>query len=1241
MRFNHRHGFSAAFIVALAAGTITVPTAHAATDGSNVVINEVYGGGGNSGSTISNDFVELYNPTDKDIDLAGWSLAQQSAKGNTGNTTKLSGSVPAGGYFLIKGAAGNDTSHPLENADFESSFDFNGKKASAVLTDASGTQVDLVGWGGAANFEGKAAEGTSNSTSIQRKEVGVDTDDNAADFHAAAPTPQGSGSDPVVPAEPTDPADPSDPAQPAPEPGAVTPISEIQGTGAASPLEGKTVTTKGVVTAVYDEGGKNGFFLQTAGTGGAEKKAGDASDGIFVYMGGNNDFPQRGDSLQVTGKVSEYNKQTQITVSSKQKLDEALEAPKAVELTELPAGDDAREPYEGMLVRPGTYTVTDNYNLNNTGDLGLVAGTEPIYNFTDKNAPSVDDYSEYEADAAAQLVYLDDGRTKNYFRTDKQTPLPYLVTADKGVKSIRTTDQVEFQTDVVVDYSFDQWRFQPLQPITGKNAADELPITWEDSRAKSIDVPGTVKGEFSLGFFNVLNYFNSLGKDEANCKSYKDMNGTPVGSNRCKVRGAYTEDAFQDQQAKIVTAINTLDVDVLGLSEIENTATVTGDVSKRDETLQNLVDALNAQADEEKWDLVKSPTELGTDEDYIRVAFIYQKDKVRPVGESKIFDDTAFTGTARQPLAQEFEPAEGGDNFVAVVNHFKSKGSVANGDEDSGDGQGNNPKVRKAQAQALIDHLNKEDTWADLPTFILGDLNSYTEEDAITTIKGGGFSLVHHEKDFDQASYQFGGRLGTLDHVLANASASDLVKDSAVWNINGDESVAFEYSRRNYNVQDFFGSGDDKLYGYGNPFRSSDHDPVKVGFNITVDPKLLDDDSATKEPTPAEEPTAGRSIIKAEVRDDGHLWVTYSDDKDNPVDLGKVTGEDGAAGKDGQDGKDGEPGAAGKDGVDGKDGAKGEKGDKGDAGEPGKDGTDGVDGANGKDGAKGDKGETGEPGAAGKDGAKGEQGEKGDKGDKGDKGEPGAAGKDGAKGEQGDKGAAGKDGANGSDGKDGQDGNDGRGIESVAINEDGELIVHYNDGHAENAGKVNGTSGEDGADGADGKDGAAGKDGQDGEKGDKGETGAAGRGVAGFEVVDGELEVTYTDGTSQKVGPIAGKDGANGTDGKDGKDGAAGRGVEKVEVDGEGNLVITFTDGTTQKAGKVQPDAPKQPQKPIQDGGDQGTSADGSSTFGTILGIIAALIAGLGLAGAAAYHFMPQQVNDLLNQLGCAKGLAE
>ena len=49
----------------------------------HVVISEVYGGGGNSGAPYLNDFVELYNPTDKDIDLKEWSL-QYSSSGNEG-----------------------------------------------------------------------------------------------------------------------------------------------------------------------------------------------------------------------------------------------------------------------------------------------------------------------------------------------------------------------------------------------------------------------------------------------------------------------------------------------------------------------------------------------------------------------------------------------------------------------------------------------------------------------------------------------------------------------------------------------------------------------------------------------------------------------------------------------------------------------------------------------------------------------------------------------------------------------------------------------------------------------------------------------------------------------------------------------------------------------------------------------------------------------------------------------------
>ena len=1158
----YRKSLGAAFAIALAAGTVSVvaPTASAATDGSNVVINEVYGGGGNSRSVFSNDFVELYNPTDKDIDITGWVLDQQSAAGNSGSKTTLSGIVPAGGYYLIQGQAGGNATKDLPAPDATNDkMTFGAKSAIAVLLNGD-AEVDRVGWGSAAKPEGNAAAGTSNSTSIQRKTVGVDTDNNAEDFEVAAPTPNSSGQAPVDPA-PENPEDPT-PQPEQPQPGEITPIAEIQGTGATSPLDGQTVTTEGVVTAVYDEGGKNGFFLQTAGTGTA-KNPGDASDGIFIYMGDNQNYPKRGDSLQVTGAVGEYYNQTQITASAIAQLDEALEAPKAIEIDTLPAGDEAREPYEGMLVRPKSYTVTNNYTLNNTGDLGLAPGDKAFRNPTDVIAPDKAKVAEINAQQASEVVYLDDGRTRNYFRTDKETPLPYLVTSDKGVKSIRTGDQVTFQTDVVVDYSFDQWRFQPLQPITGKNTAEELPITWEDSRATSYDVPDTVQGENTIGFFNVLNYFSSLGVDEPNCKSHKDMGGHPVATNRCKVRGAYSPKAFQDQQAKIVTAINKLDTDVLGLSEIENGARVTGDVAQRDNALSNLVKELNEAAGENKWDYVKSPSALGTAEDFIRVGFIYQPAQVEPVGESRIFDDPAFTRMARQPLAQEFNTVNRDDdeNFVAVVNHFKSKGSVANGDKATGDGQGNNANVRVAQAQALLDHMDKQDDWQELPTFLVGDFNAYTMENALNTLRGNGYTLVHHEKDFPQESYQFNGQLGSLDHVFANEAAMALVQDSAVWNINGDESVAFEYSRRNYNAQDFFGDGDDPYYGYGNPFRSSDHDPVKVGFSTKLDEK--DADKFAPEASEAVTVTQGDALpdAKTTVKDtdqlpedtkfewtkpadtntvgddqEGEITVTYPDESVDHVkvvvnvkpkaeeekpryivkaeinDAGElvVTYDNGDTENLGE--------VKGVDGQDGEDGERGPKGDKGDTGAAGKDGADGkngVDGQDGKDGKqgpKGDKGDKGDTGAPGKNGADGKNGVDG---------QDGKDGKRGPKGDKGDTGTAGKDGV------DGQDGKDGRGVKSFEVNDEGHLMVTYSDGETVDLGKVTG-------DATDGKDGAQGEPGQDGENG---------RGIANLEVnEDGELMVTYSDGETQNLGRVVG---ADGTDGKDGQDGKPGKDGEK------------------------------------------------------------------------------------------------
>ena len=182
-------------------------------------------------------------------------------------------------------------------------------------------------------------------------------------------------------------------------------------------------------------------------------------------------------------------------------------------------------------------------------------------------------------------------------------------------------------------------------------------------------------------------------------------------------------------------------------------------------------------------------------EDVIRSAFIYKVGKVSPVGASQILADPAFAN-ARQPLAQRFQPESSKRTFVAVVNHFKSKGSG----EDDGTDQGKSNPSRVAQAKALTGWVNK--TFADDPVFMLGDFNAYAMEDPIRAMKTSGFSEVVEEHDPDAASYEFSGRVGSLDHIFANAKAHELVSGAGIWDINGSESVAMQYSRRDDIVAD-------------------------------------------------------------------------------------------------------------------------------------------------------------------------------------------------------------------------------------------------------------------------------------------------------------------------------------------------------------------------------------------------------------------------------------------------------
>lgn len=806
-------GIAAVTTSALACAGLLVPSANAGP-ASHLLINEVYGGGGNSGATLTHDFVELVNPTSETISLDGYVVEYYGATGNRGNRCTLSGSVGPGGHFLVQQVKGAGGTQALPTPDATCGANMSGTKGSVQLVGPDGTVVDLVGYGAATKAEGKPTKALSNTTSAQRRGL-EDTDDNSADFVIGTPSPMNSASTPA----PSTPGTPDQTASPTPS-GSATPtasetptgqtsIADIQGTTDTSPIVGKVVTTTGVVTAVYPKGGFNGLYIQTPGSGGVAKAPTDASDGIFVHSAKAASAYTTGQCVVVSGEVSEFNGLTEINGTSVTETKGCADV-KPVKLAALPRTDAQREAYESMLVEPqGTYTISNNYQLNQFGTVGLAFGTEPLYQGTEVARPG-EGAKKVEDENRARSINLDDGASWNYQTNDeaKNSPLPYL----SQDTPMRTGSHVGFTRPVIMDYRFG-WNFQPTGMVSGAQSPNSPITTTNDRPAKAPSFDSDLK----LASFNVLNYFTDLGKDEDGCKAYTDRTGTPVTANFCTVRGAYTREAFHDQQAKIVTAINGLDADVVALMEVENSASITYLPGQpRDKALAHLVDELNKAAGSQVWGYVASPTVVPPHEDVIRTAFIYRLDSVRPEGPSLILMDDAYAN-ARQPLAQKFVAKDVRGSFVTVANHFKSKGSG----EDDGTGQGKSNPSRTAQAQALIDWSAKE--FAGEPVFLLGDFNAYGMEDPVMKIKDAGYTEVVEQLAPGASTFQYGGRLGSLDHIFANAAAMRMVSGAGVWDINADESIAMQYSRRNYNVTDFHTSG---------PWAASDHDPALVGITF-------------------------------------------------------------------------------------------------------------------------------------------------------------------------------------------------------------------------------------------------------------------------------------------------------------------------------------------------------------------------------------------------------------------------
>jgi hypothetical protein len=858
----------------------------------DVVISQVYGGGGN---TYNADYVELFNRSSAPVSVAGWSVQYASATG-TGNfsgngITALSGTLQPGQYMLVK-LASTAGGSPLPAAEATGTANLSASNGKLILanvatglacnggstpcTTAQNAQiVDLVGYGTANFKEGSAsAPAASNTTALLRANAGcTDTDQNGSDFATGTPAPrngssplnqcggapanavispacsplsvqQGTAGSIVLTAIDSDsivngatitsasvPGISLGPVTPATADGssasvtlqasaavaagtypvtvrftnneaqsasctvdvtvaaaaATTPIYAIQGSGPASPRLGETLTTGGVITAVFPN--LKGFYLQDpAGDGNPA-----TSDGIFVYV--NAALPASvvvGNRITVKGTVAEFNGLTELTAPNSITVLATGEqiTPVDVSLPENINGELER--FEGMLVRiVSPMTVAQNYFLGRYGQLTLSANGR-IEKATNRFPAGSPEAITLNDENQRRLLILDDGST-----LQNPSPTPYIGAGN----TVRGGDLVSSELIGVLDQG----------PISASSPA-VLDYRLHPTAAVSFTrahprttAPAAVGGNVKVASFNVLNYFNG--------------NGTGAGYPTS--RGASSAVEFERQRTKIIGALKAIDADVVGLMEIEN------DAEGSTSAIQDLVNGLNATMGAGTYAAVPNPA-AGTGSDEIKVALIYKPARVSRVGAS-LADAAAINN--RPPLAQTFA-ALNGEKFSVVVNHFKSKScsDAAGGDIDQNDGQGCYNARRIQQASQLLGFIEQVKASAgDTDVVVIGDLNAYGKEDPINALTGAGLVNQLATREANPYSYVFDGETGYLDHALTSASLNAQVAGVGHWHINADEPSFIDYNLEF--KQPACPTCTPDLYT-ATPYRSSDHDPVIVGLQL-------------------------------------------------------------------------------------------------------------------------------------------------------------------------------------------------------------------------------------------------------------------------------------------------------------------------------------------------------------------------------------------------------------------------
>jgi hypothetical protein len=746
--------------------------AQASATTTGVVIQEVYGGGGNSGATYTNDFIELFNTGTSAVSLSAWSVQYISATPGASTTwqvTDLTGAIAAGGHYLVGEAAGTGGTQALPTPDATGAVNMSGTSGTVALDStqtaltcktaadcaADGTIDDLIGYGTAAVYQGSAdAPILSGTTADSRAADGADTGQNGADFTAVAPDPENSG---------------AGGGGTSPTPGPLR-IHDIQGDTWISPQNGKQVTNvPGIVTALRTSGTK-GYWIQDP----TPDSDAATSEAVFVYTG-SAPAVAVGDSVLVSGKVEQYHPlasgDTDATTSNLSITE--IEAPTAVTVS---SGNALPAP---IVIAPTT--VPDTY----APDLG---GGD-IESGTIQPARSALDYYEsiegmrVELDNA-QVVGPSDRYGEQYVTTEPDQDATFR----GGAELLGENRTPAGRLEVVAD--------------DGTNPEVSVGDEFSGATVGTIDYSqygGFLIAASSLG--GVVH--NNLGPTVANAPSAKQLSIATY--NVENLAPSDPPSKYQALAAGIVTDLRS--PDVIAVEEVQDDTGATDDGTvAADKTLDALTAAVVAaggpQYSYREIDPVNDQ-DGGQPGGNIRQVFLFDPTAVSFVDRGPASANRSTTATAvvkshgepdltlspgridpanpvwqdsRKPLVGEF--AFRGKTVFVVANHFDAK--LGDQNQDGRYQYPQQPSAIQRAGQAQVEHdfvqqILNVDKKADV--VVVGDLNDYQFSPALAALETGSASgagpailkdLISTLPVNQQYTYDYEGVSEVLDHILVS-----------------------------------------------------------------------------------------------------------------------------------------------------------------------------------------------------------------------------------------------------------------------------------------------------------------------------------------------------------------------------------------------------------------------------------------------------------------------------------------